>query len=391
MTNTLSFSRYKIPVLIQWEKKNQPFSRWEHILYSLGIKYYDLFDHIRTCSLSLTVDQMIQLLSFRSVQKIYLDRRAQTCLHIATPTIQAPQVWQQQNQGEGVTIAILDTGIAPHSDLGSRLIAFQDFINGKEEPYDDNGHGTHCAGTAAGNGTLSQGKYCGVAPKAKLVGIKVLGKYGESNISDIIKGIYWCILNKKRYNIRVISLSLGSISEISYREDPLCLMAELAWQAGIVVVAAAGNAGPNLQTIMSPGNHPRIITVGASDDQRTIYPHDDQIASFSSRGPTLDGYNKPELFAPGTRIVSLRNPGSYLDLTMQENCVDENYFFLSGTSMATPITAGAVALILTKHPKLTPDQVKTLLLKSAFRLRQKSTAKPFLQINAWRAINAISK
>src|SRR5690606_13484017 len=207
--------------------------------------------------------------------------------------------------------------------------AFKDFVKGKTSPYDDNGHGTHCAGDAAGNGYASDGKYKGPAPGAKLIGVKVLDKAGSGQLSDVISGIEWCIQNREKYNIRVLSLSLGSRTNSSYKDDPVAQAVEKAWDHGITVVAAAGNDGPDPGTISSPGIHPRIITVGASNDKGTPTIRDDEAASFSSRGPTPDGVTKPDLLAPGTDIVSLRVPRSYIDKMSPDSRINRHYTTLS--------------------------------------------------------------
>lgn len=375
----------QVSVLIRYKKKADLFGAQQ----MSNISITDHFPCIQTVACPLRIHQLKTLIETSQVQKLFLDRPIATCLHIATPTISAPAMKITENQGEGVTIAILDTGIATHPDLDSRLIHFVDFVNGKQKPYDDNGHGTHCAGCAGSSGKSSNGRFRGIAPKAKLIGIKVLGKQGESNISDVIRGIYWCIQNKAKYNIRVISLSLGSTGELAYTEDPLCLMAEFAHRAGIVVVAAAGNAGPALQTISSPGNHPAVITVGATNDQRTITSVDDQIAAFSSRGPTHDGYTKPDLVAPGTNIISLRSESSFLDASLASNRVNQHYFALSGTSMATPIVAGVAALLLTKNPNLTPDEVKQCLMQTATSLHQPDNVQGKGLIDAHKALELV--
>lgn len=379
----------KIPVLIQWKTPDVFHNVKPHIQSIIPMKRH--FPQIATLSSSLSLQQLQSIVNMQGIQKIFLDRKVYTCLHVATPTVHAPVYWATENQGEGVSIAVLDTGIAPHPDLDSRIIHFVDFVQGQQKPYDDNGHGTHCAGCIASTGKMSNGRYRGIAPKTKLVGVKVLGKYGESNISQVIRGIDWCIRNRKKYNIRIISLSLGSPGELSYKEDPLCLMAELAWRSGIVVVAAAGNAGPNPQTISSPGNHPSVITVGATDDRRTILLQDDQVAHFSSRGPTLDGITKPDILAPGTNIISLRSQGSFLDSWLVSNRIGNDYFYLSGTSMSTPMVAGVCALLLTKNPNLTPDEVKQCLLYSAITLHHPENFQGKGQVNAQRALKLISK
>lgn len=378
-----------IPVLIQLELDSiqaNSFTIDSNPLHYQGFSIKKYFKEINTCSLPISLSQLPKLLQLSEVKKIYLDRTVTTCLDVASPTVSAPSIWKGGNEGQGTTIAIVDTGIKPHPDLSNRLIGFADFVNHKKKPYDDNGHGTHCAGCAVGDGKLSQGRYRGIAPKADVVGVKVLGRFGEGTLSKVISGIEWCIKNKEKYNIRVISLSLGTDATLPYKEDPLCKMVERAWKAGIVVVAAAGNTGPDPKTISSPGHHPLILTVGASDDQNTVSPTDDQIAPFSSRGPTIDGLSKPDLVAPGTNIISLRSKCSFIDYTMQQNRVDEHYFVMSGTSMATPLVAGAVALLLTENPSLTPNQVKDILLESARPLNDIEISQGRGQLNVHRAI-----
>lgn len=329
-----------------------------------------------------------KILEFPGVKKIYLDRTVTALLNTATPSTGAPSVWSKlQRKGEGVTIAVVDTGIYPHADLGARIIGFKDFIGKKRKPYDDNGHGTHCAGCAAGDGTLSSGLYRGSAPKSSVVGVKVLDQKGSGSLSNVIAGIQWCIQNKAKYNIRIISLSLGSVAELSYKEDPICQIVEHAWNSGIVVVVAAGNSGPKSKTISSPGNHPSVITVGATDDRGTIDPSDDTIANFSSRGPTPDGISKPDIVAPGTSIISLRSPSSYLDRYAADNRVGKNYCSMSGTSMATPLVAGICALIISTNPSITPNEVKQRIKKGAISLGLASNAQGAGIINAEKAVS----
>jgi serine protease AprX len=199
-------------------------------------------------------------------------------------------------------------------------------------------------------------------------------------------GIQWCIQHKEKYNIRVISLSLGSEANTPYKDDPLCQIVEQAWKSGIVVVAAAGNSGPNPGTIASPGIHPLIITVGATDDLETTDRRDDKVARFSSRGPTIDGISKPDIVAPGTNIVSLRSKCSFLDLSMPEKRIARYYFSLSGTSMATPIVAGVVALMASANPTISPDEIKQRLLKTADSLNQDKNIQGAGQADAEKAV-----
>lgn len=314
--------------------------------------------------------QMIRKLTERQeIERIYYDREVQAFLDIAARSTGARDIQLEESlTGKGVTIAILDTGIYPHVDLThphSRIKGFVDLVDDKKEPYDDQGHGTHCAGDAAGNGFQSEGLYAGAAPEADIVGVKVLDFSGGGRLSTVIRGIEWCIENKEKYGIRIISLSLGSPALESYRHDPLAQAAEKAWHKGIVVCAAAGNDGPNRGTISTPGNHPLIITVGAVDDRNTVSREDDVRAPFSSLGPTPDGLIKPDIYAPGTDIISLNAPGSELEKMLFESRVGEHYIRMSGTSMATPFCAGVAALLLEVNPYLSPNDVKCILMSTA--------------------------
>ncbi len=306
-----------------------------------------------------------------AVKVIWHDKKVKAILDISTPVVNAPPVWNLGSQGNGVGIAIVDTGIFAHPDLttpSNRIIAFRDFIRQGTRPYDDNGHGTHVAGDAAGNGARSGGRYTGPAPKANLIGVKVLDRNGSGFLSTVLAGIQWCINNKNRFNIRVMNLSLGATATQPCRFDPLCQAVGAAWQAGIVVCAAAGNSGPRAGTIVTPGTNPMIITAGADNTKRTIPITDDSIAAFSSRGPTLDGVTKPDVVTPGVNIISLRAPNSTLDRSSPLSRVGSWYFRLSGTSMSTPICAGVTALLIQKNPGITPNTVKNALKVTARKI-----------------------
>jgi serine protease AprX len=296
------------------------------------------------------------------VRKIWHDVRVRTLLDIAVPTVGGVKSHDLGFTGKDVTVAVIDTGIYPHPDLiypENRIIGWYDLVNDRPVPYDDNGHGTHVSGIIAGNGTASRGKYTGMAPEAKLVGVKSLDKDGGGNTSDVISALEWCIQNRETYNIKAINLSLGAAAQDSYNQDPLCRAVYTAWSSGIIVCVAAGNDGPDARTINTPGIQPQVITVGNLDDKGTTDLSDDVISNSSSRGPTIDNLVKPDLLAPGTNIMSLRVGGGYRAL--------------SGTSMATPMATGAAALILQKNPGFKPDQVKSLIRKNARDLGLQST------------------
>lgn len=312
-----------------------------------------------------------QLCRHAGVSRIHMDREVRALLDTAAPSVGAIDAQTSGYTGIGVTIAVIDTGIYPHPDLTrpvNRIAGFKDFVNGRTTAYDDNGHGTHVAGDAAGNGYQSDGRYRGPAPKARLVGVKVLDRQGSGSLSTVIAGIDWCIRNRDRYGIRIISMSLGAPAVSSYKDDPVCRAVEAAERAGIVVVAAAGNDGPGRSTIASPGISPYAITVGADDDRSTTATGDDTIAPFSSRGPTIDGLTKPDVVSPGVNVVSLRSPRSYLDGVESNARVGKWYFNLSGTSMAAPLVAGTIAQLLQANSALTPEQVKQLLVTKAVNL-----------------------
>src|SRR5207245_2356898 len=192
---------------------------------------------------------------------------------------------------------------------------------------------------------------------ANIVDVRVLGRTGSGRISSVALGIEWVIAHRSTYNIRIISLSFGAPAVVSYRTDPMSAAIEIAWRLGLVVVAASGNGGPGRDTVVSPGIDPYAITVGASDDQGTVSRRDDTLAWFSAWG-TADSNAKPDLVAPGRRIVSIRVPGSALDMLFPNRVVTarngSTYMRLSGTSMATPVVSGAAALLLERQPNLSP-------------------------------------
>lgn len=290
----------------------------------------------------------------------------QARLQGAATCIGAHAAWRAGAKGQGTTIAIVDTGIYPHMDLAGRIIGFEDLVNGRPSPYDDNGHGTHVAGDAAGDGTASGGLYQGPAYTANLVGIKVLNAQGQGNLSAILAGIDFCIRNRETYGINAINISIQSLATTPSAQDRRCQMVRRAWAAGITVCICAGNEGPAPGTLRTPGIEPLAITVGAVDTNQGCRKV--SMAGFSSRGPTIDGLSKPDLVAPGVGIVSLRVPGSTYDIDYPQERVGEWYIKMDGTSMASPIVAGAAACALSYRRTLTPNRVKSLLTSTASHL-----------------------
>ncbi len=317
-----------------------------------GIKVIFVHKLINAVTIEAPPQTILDLSDQDVVVKIWEDMKVQMFLHQSVPVISVPQVWKKGAEGKGITVAVVDTGVdGDHPDLRGKLKASEDFT--EEGYFDGNGHGTHVAGTIAGNGTASKGKYVGVAPKADLIAAKVLDSSGSGSFSGVVAGIEWAT-NQKPH---VMNLSLGgNVQGSCDGTDPVCLAVDKAMDLGIVMCVAAGNAGPGSSTVGTPGCAKKVITIGASDKT-------DQIAWFSSRGPTKDGRVKPDILLPGVNIIAARAKD-----TSMGNVVDEHHTSASGTSMATPHCAGVVALLLSGNPSLTPAQIKQKLMQTAENL-----------------------
>ncbi|MEA3335206.1 MAG: S8 family peptidase [Chloroflexota bacterium] len=299
-----------------------------------------------------TPEKIAALAESPHIATIWPDLPVHTMLDVSVPLIRTPELWNLGVDGSGVRVAVVDTGIDPdHPDLQGRIAAVKDFTKADGDARDGNGHGTHVAGTIAGSGEASDGTYKGVAPQAELLVAKVLRDNGSGMTSDVMAGVEWAVFE----DAQVINLSLGSSINCD-GSDALSTLCDEAVAQGVVVCAAAGNAGPFPGTVGSPGCARRVITIGATDD-------DDQITGFSSRGPTRDGRIKPDICFPGNAIVAARAEG-----TSMGEPVNAYYTTGSGTSMATPHAAGAAALLLQAFPDLTPDEVKRQLMQSAVDL-----------------------
>ncbi len=292
--------------------------------------------------------------------------------------------------GAGVGVAVIDSGSNAHADLQGRVAIAVEFFEDRYgqpvtsesgSPYDKYGHGTHVAGLVAGSGRVV-GDFGGVAPGARLVILKALGSSGTGKVSRVLRAIDWVAQNAARHNVRVVNLSLGHPVYESYRTDPLCVALDGLVRRGIVVVAAAGNYGRSSDGtalyggVVSPGHSPSVITVGAMNPRGTSARADDVMATFSSRGPTaVDGLVKPDVVAPGVFAVSLQASGSAFMVQHPDLALDsqtygapkgaDDYYVLSGTSMAAPVVSGIVALMLEKNPALTPNLVKGILQYTA--------------------------
>jgi serine protease AprX len=273
------------------------------------------------------------------------------------------QLAAQGDTGQDVTVAVLDTGIDNLPDFSGRLVGGVD-LTGENNPFqDDFGHGTFVAGLIAGNGASSNGEYSGEAPGANLVSIKVAGASGQTDLATLISGLQWAVDHEGQYGIRILNVSLGFKPFESTVLNPLDMAVQAVWNAGIAVVASAGNAGPYNGTVTSPGDDPLVITVGALDDLAQSNVADDEMNNFSSVGPTSpDGWVKPDLVTSGRSVVSLAAPGSTVYNQNPSARVGSGNFVGSGTSFSAAITSGAAALVLAEHPSYTPDQLKAVLL-----------------------------
>jgi serine protease AprX len=292
------------------------------------------------------------------------------------PLMGVDKLQAQGINGLGVTVAVLDTGTWDKDKLvdnpaGQRRIrAVWDAITSKaaNDPSDSVGHGSHVASIILSSNLSSSGKAQGIAPYAGLVSVRAFDNSGKGSYATVINGLNWLLTNRIKYNIRVLNLSFGAIAQSSYWSDPLNQAVMKLWQAGVVVVASAGNWGPYAQTITVPGNLPYVITVGAMTDNFTpTNTSDDRLASFSGTGPTLEGFVKPEIVAPGGHLIGLMD-GTKMSIPLAHPefaTADKSQFVMSGTSQAAAAVSGTVALMLQAQPLLTPDQVKCKLMSSA--------------------------
>jgi len=338
----------------------------------------------------------------RGVVYVSPDRPVKGALDHVVRAVNADIAYSQGWDGTGVGIAVVDSGVGLHDDLytdrgtlAPRVVYSQSFVAGDSSTSDAYGHGTHVAGIISSNGVDSQqkrysGVYRGIAPQATIVNLRALDGNGTGTDSSVIAAIQQAIVLQSTYNIRVLNLSVGRPVYESYTLDPLCQAVEAAWNAGIVVVVAAGNSGQDnslgtqgYATIGAPGNDPYVITVGATNLHGSMSQASQTITTYSSKGPTLvDHIVKPDLAAPGNRVISLIVPNGTLATNYSSHDVypcdssetycnssygPAQYYRLSGTSMATPVVSGVAALLIQQNPGMTPDQVKARLMKTAWK------------------------
>src|SRR5438445_2159733 len=413
-----------VDVIIQY--KQTPTAAHHQKVQAKGGVLKTKLDVIKGSHYSVPVQSLQDLADDPDVAYISLNRpisgTSTSSLDYTPESVNAPTAWRQWGlDGTGIGVAVIDSGVTAVGDLywwnpanqtyGSRVVYSQNFVPGTTDTSDLYGHGTHVAGIIASEGWFSTGgnfthTFKGIAPNTNIINLRVLDQNGVGTDSSVIAAIQTAISLKSTYNIRVINLSLGRQVYESYTVDPLCQAVEAARNAGIVVLAAAGNQGRNdsvgtagYGTISAPGNDPYVITVGVMKTANTPTRIDDTIASYSSKGPTAYDYVvKPDIVAPGNQVVSTLAPNAsllgsptevYLNdytnstttttssrgnnknnkkntcPTVATNAISTSYMRLSGTSMATPVVSGAAVLLLQQNPNLTPDQVKARLMKTA--------------------------
>ena len=283
--------------------------------------------------------------------------------------------------GSGVTVAILDTGIAMHPDFADRVIGFRDFVGTSRMPYDDCGHGTHVAGCLCGNGACSGGLYAGVAPGCRILSGKVLDDKGDGTISNMAAGIEWVLDSRELYQIKIlnISVSMGETDHVRMMQYLVSCL-EKVWDAGIFVVVAAGNKGPAAGSISPLGASRKVVTVGCHDGN-SFHGRQNSCESYSGRGPTCAELKKPDIVAPGTDIMSC---SAGFRQTVR-GCRDA-YIVKNGTSMSTPLVAGAAALCLQKYPEYSNEQLKRRILWSASDLGESWSKQGWGMLNVARSL-----
>ena len=370
------------PVSVIVQKVGQTNSP-ETLVEELGGKVAGSLSIINSFYAEMDAEAAVELSRVESVRWVSLDAKVESsgcsqCIDTKNlansyiSTISADKVWNEKPylQGQGIGVAVIDSGLNPNGDLYTNMGVNRQIANVRfntdynQNTSDGYGHGTIVSTIVGGDGSDSNGKYIGVAPMTNIINVKVSNDDGSARSSDVIQGLQWVLNNKNAYNIRVVNLSFNSTVAESYHTSPLDAAIEILWFNKIVVVVSAGNQANGI--LYPPANDPFVITVGATDDKGTSSLNDDIVASFSAYGTTTDGVNKPDLVAPGKNIVArLVNTNMGLGNTHPSNVVSNSYFRMSGTSASAPMVSGAVAILLQSEPGLNPDQVKYRLMSTA--------------------------
>lgn len=312
-------------------------------------------------AVSCSINNIIKIANLNCVKYISSNTKVNSLIYNSKKFLHVDFLQNKIVKNYSHSVVVIDTGIYPHIDfcLGkNRIIKFVDLINQSDIPYDDNGHGTFVSGILCGNSITS--RYGGIDNNTNIIVIKALDNDGETTSIKIIQAMQWILDNHKKYNIKVVCMSFGSV--LSDGNDPLINGAEVLWNNGICLVCAAGNSGPEPATIMSPGASKKIITVGSLDNLKDGL----RVADFSSRGPVFNFY-KPDMVVPGVDIIST-------------NVFKVNHKFyttMTGTSVSTPMVAGIVSLLYSINPNYTPDQIKYMLINSCVKITGDRNAEGF--------------
>jgi len=323
------------------------FFRAEKFLVDFHISIIARFRSLNAFGIECDFFLLDKLSDFVCVTYITTVSKASCFMHSSRAIVGVDKLHRKNILGNGVGVAVIDTGCYPHLDFmigKKKKFTFVDFVNEKLFPYDDNGHGTFVCGVLCGSGASSAGVYCGVAPESELIVLKALDESGKAQGYKVLEAMDWILSNFTKFNIRVVCMSFGC-SPLS-KFDALRIGADTLWDAGIVVVSAVGNDGPAHSSIKSPAISSKIISVGSVDIRDGI-----KVADFSSRGPSFDCI-KPDLVAPGVEVTSLSN-------------LPKLFTSMSGTSVSAPFVAGTAALILEKYPHLSPNEIKARIMYSA--------------------------
>lgn len=355
------------PVLSQWVQQRQPdelapviieVTKWgrnqvSSLIQAKQGKVIGELDLVPSVAVLLPTGVIPELAQMQAVIRIWEDSLVQILPQRPLTETEVRLIGCPGYTGKEVVVAVLDTGIYPHEDLTlpeNRILAWYDQVQGQICPYDDHGHGTFTAGIIAGNGRASRGKYSGLAPEAKLVGVKVLDQNGRGKLSDLILGIEWCLNNQKTLKIRIINLSLGTCAQGEYYQDLLCRVTTLATKKGVVVCTAVGCGIPDWQRFNSPGINPSVIKAGLINQQQVFTNEDERLiingVKLRKRKVVI-----PDLVIPEVKLGSLK--------------AGAGYSFQTGPSLAASLIAGGAALILQKWPRSRPVQVKRILTRNA--------------------------
>lgn len=341
-----------------------------------------------------STDAIDKLSELPEIKSISYDRKANICMESIQGVCGLDTLSPYKLTGKGITTAIIDTGVYPHTDLMRpyRVVScFKDMIKGNSLPYDDNGHGTQICGIIAGSGITSEERYAGLAPMSKIVMLKAFNSVGEGSFSDILSCIDWVIENREKLGIRILCLPFGAQSIVPSSIDPLCVAARAAWDAGIIVVAAAGNKGPSQGSLTTPGIEPSIITVGCCESTgRDIKSW--RIPDFSGRGWRRGTMVKPELTSPGVNMPSLFACRDYVPVPGGRSIpppVDTPYVSATGSSVSAAFVSGCIALLLEKMPGISGKDLKGVLKLSCQSLNQSSTAQGYGVINLEKLLGEI--